>query len=173
MKWPTLVGGAIILALLVAAVIFSLRDPRVISTPISGLKLEAPLQVGPLAVAADATLVIVTPELHARIDTGGVARLYHIDPERPPDQSPTWITVALGEAGWNKFLLDLGQLKAAWTMRTVGEAAVAPPPDTPSAVILVEEEAPGGERRNRLRLRPEDPEYEELRRILTPLRIGR
>ena len=176
MTRPTIIVGAILLAILVAAGIFhSRRSRRVISTPIVALQPEAPLRVGPLALAESATLVIVTSEFHAKIDATGAARLYRVTPNRPPGQAPPEITVALGETGWKNLLLELGRLKAAWTTRIVGEAAAsdaAPLPDTPSAVILVEEESPGGERRNHLRLHPDAPEYEELRRILMPLRIG-
>jgi hypothetical protein len=176
MTRPAIIVGAILLALLVTAgIFFSWRSRRVISTPIVGLQPEAPLRVGPLNLSEGSALVIVTPELHAKIDATGSARLYRVDPERLPGQAPPEIMVALGEAGWKDLLLELGRLKAAWTTRTVGEAAAGDalsPSDTPSAVILVEEESPGGDRRNHLRLRPNDPEYEELRRILTPLKIG-
>lgn len=176
MQRATLVILVALLAILLAAAFFARQRQEIVSTPLAGLNPEEPLRVGPIVLTNGARLVIVTPELHARIDGTGEARILRNDPNRLPGQEPPEIVIKLGATGWNDLLTDLGRLKAAWATRTVGESAQGDgnqtPPDDAETLIRIDEEMANGTLRILIRLHPNDPEYEELRRILTPLRIG-
>ena len=177
MKRHLLLGvGLFFVGLLFLGLLQSWRRDAIVTTPLPDLAPEAPLRVGPLVLSENAVLVIVTPELHARINDTGAARLFRHDPNRLPGQEPMEISVELGPTGWNDLLVGLGQIRVAWTTRLVGESAerkgAEPAAADPERIILIKEETPDGASRIIMQLRPDDPEYEELRRILTPLRVG-
>lgn len=172
--------GALALLLLLGGTYIAIQrftgKRAIVSTPLPSLAPEKPLQVGPLAIAESSVLVIVTPELHAKIAAGGAARIIKIDPDRLPGQEPSEIPLRLSGPVWNELLAGLGRLKAAWTTRLVGESAgdedASIMDGEPDALILVEELRADGGHRIIMRLRPDDPEYENLRDLLTPLRVS-
>lgn len=163
-----------------AAVALWLRRAEPVATTTLPQTHDAAPDVGPLTIAPGSRLRIATPEFSADLDESGAGRITRMDAAKNPPEPMPEEKIALDPQTRARLCLALGRLKAAWSARKVGEAALSPDlrdvphnaiPDESHPTIQIEEIAVDGSHHLILSLAPSSPEYSATWDALTPLRL--
>lgn len=169
----------IVAAALGASLYFSsVKNSGMVATPLPPSN-EAQ-DVGVLIIAPGSLLRIRAPEFSAELDAQGKGTIVKMDMTRSPAVAGARIPVTLDGEVYRRLLENLGTLKAAWSARKAGEAALSPdlrlPPeeelaDESNPSIVIEEVASDGKKRLVLQLTVNSAEFAETNDALTPLRL--
>ncbi|MEK8023970.1 MAG: hypothetical protein AAB229_09210, partial [Candidatus Hydrogenedentota bacterium] len=156
------------------------QESPVTTTTLPQQLYSATPEVGPLTLTTGAHLKIITPEFSAELDDSGAGSIIRLDPSKTPPEPFPQETLSLDRHTMAQLLLDLGRLKASWSARKVGEAALSPDLrdlpqeailDESDPVLVIEEVMPGSASRTVLQLTAASPEYRATWDALTPLRL--
>lgn len=175
-----LVGIVVLICAVAIMLIVRRGGPSRTTVPLPSTPVSESPQVGPLQIAPASLLIVTTPDFHVEIDSQGVGAIVRAVANTAPAEAAQKQDFVLPAEAGERLMADLGRIKAAWSTREVGEDAVvetgaaASPSDTPSidqSVITVEERSTDGSMRLLIRMISSSPEYEDLQKALTPLRL--